>query len=189
MSNQCICFICPTFSRSASVHFQCGAVPQEPHRPHARTAPRLPCHLVRQHHTEWTTAVAEWPQQPEFVRTRFGALCIQTVLDSGNLDNMMYDYDSLGLLCGGSSCYSALFVFAAGCSLLPVMASSSTTTGQPCASVSLMRQQRRDIGTYLWALTCLGGAALAVGALTPVRLASHAVVDVRTIHFCVFTLS
>lgn len=95
----------------------------------------------------------------------------------------MYD-DSLGLLCGESSCYSALFVFAAGCSLLPVMASSSTTTGQPCASVSLVRQQRRDIGTCLWALTCSDGAALAVGALTPMRLVSHAVVDVPFIFVC-----
>ena len=66
------------------------------------------------------------------------------------------------------------FFLAPGRSLLPAMASSSTTTGRPCTSVSRIRQQRRDIVMYLWVLMCLGGAALEVGASIPLRLVPRA---------------
>ena len=85
-----------------------------------------------------------------------------------------------GSLCGTRSPFAeawhdpVLFFFAPGRSLLPAMASSSTTTGRPCTSVSRVRQQRRDIVMYLWVLMCLGGAALEVGASIPLRLVPRA---------------
>ena len=85
-----------------------------------------------------------------------------------------------GSLCGTRSpfCRSLVwprpFFLVPGRSLLPAMASSSTTIGRPCTSVSRVRQQRRDIMMCLWALMYLGGAALEVGASIPLRSVSRA---------------